>query len=875
MRFIALAFAAAISACSSPGTPGSPDASGTASRAGLDVAVSSVQVPATAAPGQTIDVRFTLRNLGSGYLVGAVTTAIGHEDVAPEVYYINPGWTYDFFLDGGETLDDTLSVTIPSSFAAGNYRVRMTTYLYSGADENPANDVGVTPITLSGGACTHDAFEPDNTMAAARPIADGVYQQRNFCFDPVDWVRLELIAGVVYELHTTHGYLKIVNAEGTELRYPEMVLFGLTDWREKIQPARSGTYFAAVLPASPDGQGSDTEYVLRFGVGRPDLLVDDYNWSGEYSFAVPAGGIVRFDVPIRNEGQATAGAHDVAAAIAGTTIASASMPPLAATGSASATVVGTIPATIAPGTYPVTAWVDPGNVVAEWVEENNTANSAPWWTLTVTAPACPPDAFEEDDHPAAAHSVAEGVELIGNHCEDVHDWWSFTAEAGETYVLTVLPQGTSSSASPVANLYDTDATSLLATSVGFRTVDFRSASKLVWTAPATGTYFVDVTPFGLYPEYGTNRTYSLRLERGRPDLSAAAPLLQDGYTTRFPGSNVHLSWDYVNAGDVPAPASQIGFYLSTDSVVTGGDRLIALLPMPPLSASSMSRESALIALPADLPPGTYWPGLLVDPANSVAERDETNNTIAWATVSVAAAPCALDAFEHDDTPDDAHEIALGASQSRNQCDDASDWVSFSGTQGDQLLVEIQSTSFSVNDRIEVYEPGATSPLADNDSGIDPRVFWVPPRTASYLIRLGDNALEVGASYDPLPYTVRIAVCPNDAYEPDDTFAQATPIVVGAAAQSHNMCSGGDDLYAFVATGGVQYRIETRRTGANIDTDFHLFDASGGFLGSASNGTGGVDERLTWTAPASGTYYIKVFPELSKWGFDSGYTITVQ
>jgi hypothetical protein len=202
-------------------------------------------------------------------------------------------------------------------------------------------------------------------------------------------------------------------------------------------------------------------------------------------------------------------------------------------------------------------------------------------------------------------------------------------------------------------------------------------------------------------------------------------------------------------------------------------------------------------------------------------------------------------------------------------------VSFSGTQGDQLLIEIQSTSIMVDDKIEVHGPGATRPIADNDSGIDPRVFWVPPSTGSYLIRLGGSELGVGASHDARPYTVRIAPCANDAFEPDDTFAEATPLVVGAAAQSHNMCSGGDDVYAFTAAAGVQYRIETRRSGANVDTGFHLFNSSFSLLAGWSNGTGGVDARLTWTAPASGTYYIKVFPELSKWGFDSGYTITVQ
>ncbi len=142
----------------------------------------------------------------------------------------------------------------------------------------------------------------------------------------------------------------------------------------------------------------------------------------------------------------------------------------------------------------------------------------------------------------------------------------------------------------------------------------------------------------------------------------------------------------------------------------------------------------------------------------------------------------------------------------------------------------------------------------------------------------DDRLAVGYSWDARPYTVRVDTCAPDAYEPDDTLAQAKPIVAGAGAQTRNLCSGRADFLSFAAGNGVLYRIETTLTGANVDTAIAVLDSSGATLASSSNdsGPGGIDERIDWTAPAAGTYYLRVTPETGgPWGFDSGYSVTLE
>ncbi len=106
---------------------------------------------------------------------------------------------------------------------------------------------------------------------------------------------------------------------------------------------------------------------------------------------------------------------------------------------------------------------------------------------------CFSDTHEQDDSPAAAHSLGLGISATLNFCDDATDWLTFTAQANEVYTITTLAWG--QRADTILALYDTDGSTLLAINDDYAGAPHFS-SRLVWLAAANGIYFVRVSNRG-------------------------------------------------------------------------------------------------------------------------------------------------------------------------------------------------------------------------------------------------------------------------------------------------------------------------------------------------------------------------------------------
>lgn len=99
------------------------------------------------------------------------------------------------------------------------------------------------------------------------------------------------------------------------------------------------------------------------------------------------------------------------------------------------------------------------------------------------------------------------------------------------------------------------------------------------------------------------------------------------------GSAVSVSVDIDNTGNLASNSFVVEFRLSTDSTITSADRLLTSVTRNSISPGLDSRWTQSLTLPADLAPGTYTIGVIVDPLNKIKENSETNNTLADATAS--------------------------------------------------------------------------------------------------------------------------------------------------------------------------------------------------------------------------------------------------
>lgn len=223
-----------------------------------------------------------------------------------------------------------------------------------------------------------------------------------------------------------------------------------------------------------------------------------------------------------------------------------------------------------------------------------------------------------------------------------------------------------------------------------------------------------------------------------------------------------------------------------------------------------------------------------------------------------------DAYEIDDTFTQARAITInGAAQTHNFHDAGdNDWARFSAVASTPYVIETFNLGSRSDTYLYLYGPDGNTLIASNDdnSGLASRIAWTASTSGNYYLRVRHyNSGVFGANTN---YDVRVTSSSSnnpDAYEVDNTPAQAKPITVNGSVQTHNFHVANDQDWAiFPATGGLAYTIETLNLGNRSDTYLYLYGSNGTTLiASNDDGGGGLASRITWTASASGNYYLRV------------------
>ncbi|WP_374563798.1 matrixin family metalloprotease [Ideonella sp.] len=95
-------------------------------------------------------------------------------------------------------------------------------------------------------------------------------------------------------------------------------------------------------------------------------------------------------------------------------------------------------------------------------------------------------------------------------------------------------------------------------------------------------------------------------------------------TSAARGSSVNIGYTFANLGTATATFN-IGFYLSTNNIISTGDRLLGSNTGAWASAGALGTYTRTLTIPADVAPGTYYLGFLVDKDSGIAEANEGNN----------------------------------------------------------------------------------------------------------------------------------------------------------------------------------------------------------------------------------------------------------
>lgn len=705
---------------------------------GLDLAVRSVEAPSEASAGESMAVVVEVANVGDVDAHGvSLQVTLGHVSSPDGGGQIGLR-TYST-LAARDARTETVTTTLPENLATGDYVVTAT--VTTGGEVELRNNLARADLHVLGSTCEADAFEDDDVEANATPLGDAVRQDHNFCFDPVDWMTFDAVAGRTYAVQAGGEdfapALQLVGAGG------EVLAEDGTGWlsgRSRLEWTAPFTGAVRVLAFAPLGvhdTGAGTEWWIVRSEPRPDLTV----WGWTSATTVPRGGVLRTDCRVTNQGFTEAAAGEVAIYLSedetldagDLRLGTAPAPGLPVNESAGLDVHLTVPADHPLGTRHVLVRADPDDRQAETDEANNVVEAG---TVEIVDPACPPDAYEEDDDPSGAAPLLLDAPQSRNHCEDAVDWLTFEAQAGVAYelrseghepLLAIYPEA---GGEPVASADD---------SLGL--------SVLRWTAPTTGPWLVRAGEYA--GRIGTDRDYVIQARRVLPDLFLAGYCRVDTGGTGEPalqGGLVALSCDVFNGGLTASPESTVVVALSSDAAYDAGDRVLARLPIAALEPSTFdgAAADADLVLPPATAPGAWHVLVRVDPDDDVLELDETNNAADLA-LEVAAPPCAPDAWEDDDLPALAPAVVLGEAQDRNQCDDGVDWLRLPAAAGRTYRIQTapdRQQGFFANTEIYLYDLDGAS-LLQKERFTD-LLEWTAPASGDYFLRIGAYPTSNGA-----------------------------------------------------------------------------------------------------------------------------------
>lgn len=182
-----------------------------------------------------------------------------------------------------------------------------------------------------------------------------------------------------------------------------------------------------------------------------------------------------------------------------------------------------------------------------------------------------------------------------------------------------------------------------------------------------------------------------------------------------------------------------------------------------------------------------------------------------------------------------------------QAVDFDGWLPASGTDG--VLVHVEGSGCDGGDTgaclIDV-RPGdgidvTTSTLRSGQS-------WTSPEGFTFTV---GSVSSTGASV-----TVSTVPSCSDAFEPNNTTAQARTFPVGTT-QRHAFCVAGDqDWVTFAASPDYSYRLETLNLSSGTDTVLELYGTDGTTLIASNDDTTGLASLINFRPTASGTYYLK-------------------
>ena len=505
------------------------------------------------------------------------------------------------------------------------------------------------------------------------------------------------------------------------------------------------------------------------------------------------------------------------------------------------------------------------------------------------------DSFEPDDTIDQANKIVVCTPQQHDFGEVLDiDWVKFWAWANIEYTIKTFGLGAANDTE--IWLYDAERNEKDHNDDG----DNPPASRIVWVAPANGTYFIKAAHAALQGG-GDGFDYSLHVaesdnpcgEDFEPDniMDDAQLINPDGMVQihNFHGPcGGDVDWVKFNA------ITDTAYTIATYNLSGGNDTILGLYDENGITVTVNGDEvmnddnpENLLASQIDWMAdegGTYY--VKIVPFNpsiggcNVGYNLKVVTSDPPPTSTFTPDPCD-DGFEPDDIAGEAKLVAVnGGPQVDRTVNPAGDedWTKFWALAGNEYTIQTSDLSLGNNTELYLYNANMQQ-LAFNDD-IDPpfdlasRITWTASANGTYFVKIIHHKPSLGGCEFTYALEITSSVPCRDDYEDDDARVQAQPIIVDGGPQSHNFhvpcvadcehcghSADEADWVWFEAVEGVTYTIETSNLGGDNDTVLGLYDGSENEI--TSNDDDEPDNllvsKIVWPATMNGTYYVKVSP----------------
>ncbi len=230
--------------------------------------------------------------------------------------------------------------------------------------------------------------------------------------------------------------------------------------------------------------------------------------------------------------------------------------------------------------------------------------------------------------------------------------------------------------------------------------------------------------------------------------------------------------------------------------------------------------------------------------------------VTWEQLSSCQPPCP-DTFEPDNFITQAHPFSIGNTESHAFCvQNDEDWISFVATAGTLYRISVLDETYPWWADVSLYKSDGTLATTYYLSGS----AWKAPVTGTYYAKVRHTSGDGALSYTYKLSVIEVPELCNDAYEADDSVAQAHTFMVGST-EAHSFCVLYDsDWVKFTAKAGATYRIETLELAPWLSTRLYLYGSDGTTQVVEDAGpahlTGSYPSVITATITTAGTYFVK-------------------